>query len=69
MKKKVRFDKIKFIDKGDSTLSHLASNPLLSLIQEWRLVVHCEKQKEKKKLLTVHLVESKTKRGKKKRER
>ena len=48
MKKKVRFDKMKFIDKGDSTLSHLASNPLLSLIQEWRLVVHCEKQKEKK---------------------
>ena len=43
-KKKVRFDKMKLIDKGDSTLSHLASSPLLSLIQEWRVVVNCGKK-------------------------
>ena len=42
--KKVRFDKMKLIDKGDSTLSHLASSPLLNLIQGLRLVVHCEKK-------------------------
>ena len=66
--KNVRFDKMKLIEKGDSTLSHLASNSLLSLIQELRLVVHCE-EKKKKKLLTVHLVESKTIRGKKMGER
>ena len=50
--KKVRFDKMKLIDKSDSTLSHLASSSLLNLIQGWRLVVHCEK-----KMLIVHLVE------------
>ena len=43
--KKIRFNKMKPIDKGDSTLSHLASSPLLNLIQEWRLVVHCGKKK------------------------
>ena len=57
---KVRFDKMKLIDKGDSTLSHLASSPFLNLIQGWRLVVLV-----KKKMLIVHLVESKTRRGKK----
>ena len=42
--KKVMFDKMKLIDKGDSTFSHLASSPLFNLIQRWRLVVHSEKK-------------------------